>query len=59
MAQVKITQVRSTIKRPAVQKRTMQALGLGKINRSVVKELNPAIQGMIRAVQHMIVVENI
>jgi large subunit ribosomal protein L30 len=59
MSQVKITQVKSTIKRPEVQKRTIKALGLGKLNRSVVKELNPAIQGMIRAVQHMIVVENI
>jgi large subunit ribosomal protein L30 len=59
MSKVKITQVKSTIKRPEVQKRTMQALGLGKINRSVEKELNPAIEGMIRAVKHMIVVENI
>jgi large subunit ribosomal protein L30 len=59
MSKVKITQVKSTIKRPQVQKRTMQALGLGKMNRSVEKELNPAIEGMIRAVQHMIVVENI
>jgi large subunit ribosomal protein L30 len=59
MSQVKITQVKSTIKRPEVQKRTIKALGLGKLNSSVVKELNPAIQGMIRAVQHMIVVENI
>ncbi len=59
MSKVKITQVKSTIKRPEVQKRTMQALGLGKMNRSVEKELNPAIEGMIRAVQHMIVVENI
>ena len=59
MSKVKITQVKSTIKRPEVQKRTMQALGLGKINRSVEKELNPAIEGMIRAVKHMSVIENI
>ncbi len=59
MSKVKITQVKSTIKRPEVQKRTMKALGLGKMNKSVEKELNPAIEGMIRAVQHMIVVENI
>ncbi|MES2519825.1 MAG: 50S ribosomal protein L30 [Bacteroidota bacterium] len=59
MSKVKITQVKSTIKRPAVQKRTMQALGLGKMNKSVEKELNPAIEGMIRAVKHMIVIENI
>ncbi|MBB6001496.1 50S ribosomal protein L30 [Arcicella rosea] len=59
MSKVKITQVKSTIRRPQVQKRTMQALGLGKMNRSVEVEVNPAIQGMIRSVQHMIVVENI
>ena len=59
MSKVKITQIRSTIKRPAVQKRTIQALGLGKINKTVEKDLNPAISGMIRAVQHLIVVENI
>jgi large subunit ribosomal protein L30 len=59
MSKVKITQVKSTIKRPEVQKRTMQALGLGKMNKSVEQELNPAIEGMIRAVKHMIVVENI
>ncbi|MEA5405878.1 50S ribosomal protein L30 [Arcicella sp. DC2W] len=59
MSKVKITQVKSTIRRPQVQKRTMQALGLGKMNKSVEVEVNPAIQGMIRAVQHMIVVESI
>ena len=59
MSKVKITQVKSAIKRPEVQKRTIQALGLGKIRRSVEHELNPAIAGMIRAVNHLIVVENI
>lgn len=59
MSKVKITQVKSTIKRPEVQKRTIQALGLGKLNKSVEKELNPAIEGMIRAVQHLIVVEKL
>ena len=59
MSKVKITQIKSTIKRPEVQKRTIQALGLGKMNRSVVKDLNPAIEGMIRAVNHMILVEKI
>ncbi|AFK01651.1 ribosomal protein L30 [Emticicia oligotrophica DSM 17448] len=57
MAKVKITQVRSAIGRPEVQKRTIAALGLGKINRTVEKELNPALKGMINSVQHLIVVE--
>lgn len=59
MAKAKITQVRSTIKRPEKQKLTIQALGLGKINRTVEKELTPQIEGMIRAVSHLIVVERI
>jgi large subunit ribosomal protein L30 len=57
MAKVKITQVRSVIGRPKVQKRTIAALGLGKLNRTVEKELNPAMQGMINSVRHLLVVE--
>ncbi|MFN4086626.1 MAG: 50S ribosomal protein L30 [Spirosomataceae bacterium] len=59
MATVRITQVKSTIDRPKVQKLTIQALGLGKINKSVTKELTAPIQGMINRVQHLIVVEEI
>lgn len=59
MAKVKITQVRSTIDRPEVQKRTIKALGLGKINRSVEIELNDAIAGMIRKVNHLVQVQNL
>lgn len=58
MAKVKITQVRSTIGRPEVQKRTIAALGLGKMNRTVEKELNPAMQGMINKVKHLLIIEN-
>ncbi len=59
MAKVKITLIRSTIKKTANQKKTVAALGLRKINQSVEKELNPAIQGMINKVKHLIKVENI
>jgi large subunit ribosomal protein L30 len=59
MAKVKVTQVRSTIKRPKNQKLTMQALGLTKIGKSIEVETNPAIDGMIRKVNHLITVENI
>lgn len=59
MAKVKITQVRSTIGRPEVQKRTILALGLGKINRSVEVEQNPSIAGMVRVVNHLVKVEEI
>lgn len=59
MAKVKITQVRSIIGRPEVQKRTIAALGLGKLNRTVEKELNPAMQGMINSVKHLLVIEEV
>ncbi len=59
MSKVRITQVRSTIKRPETQKRTIQALGLGKINRSVEKENTESIAGMIRKVSHLVKVEAI
>lgn len=59
MAKVKVTQVRSTIKRPKNQKLTMQALGLTKIGKSVEVEADAAIEGMIRKVNHLITVENI
>ncbi len=59
MGKVLITQVRSTIKRPENQKRTIEALGLGKINRSVEKELTPSIEGMIKTVDHLIEVKEL
>lgn len=57
MGKVKITQIKSTIKRPKDQKATIVALGLGKINRSVEIENNPAIAGMVRKVSHLVKVE--
>ncbi|EIM78643.1 50S ribosomal protein L30 [Nitritalea halalkaliphila LW7] len=57
MAKVKITQVRSTIKRPKDQKATIIALGLGKMNKSVVKETSPQIEGMIKKISHLVKVE--
>ena len=54
VTKVRIQQVRSTIKRPEKQTRTMQALGLGKINKSVEVELTPQIKGMINKVSHLV-----
>ena len=54
MAKVKITQIRSTIKRPETQLRTMQSLGLGKIHSFVEVEFTPQIQGMVRKVNHLV-----
>ena len=59
MGKVRIKQVRSTINRPENQKRTIVALGLGKINRVVEKDLSPAVEGMIRKVDHLVEVEKI
>ncbi|KXX68285.1 MULTISPECIES: 50S ribosomal protein L30 [Flammeovirga] len=59
MAKIRITQVRSLIGRPERQKRTIKALGLGKINKTVEKEVNPQILGMVKAVDHLISVEEL
>ncbi|WP_134091315.1 50S ribosomal protein L30 [Olivibacter sp. XZL3] len=59
MAKIKITQIKSVIDRSERQKRTMQALGLTKINRSVEVEATPAIIGMVRKVNHLVAVESV
>lgn len=56
---VKITQVRSVINRPKDQKATIVALGLGKIDRTVEKEVTPQILGMIKKVSHLVKLEEI
>ena len=56
---VRITQVRSTINRPKDQVATIQALGLGKIQRTVEKEVTPQILGMIKKVSHLIRLEEV
>ena len=58
MNKVSITQIRSTIKRPKRQVLTIQALGLGRVNKTVVKELTPQIAGMINKVSHLVNVKN-
>lgn len=59
MARIKITKVKSTIDRSLKQKRTMQALGLRKINHSVEHEATPQIQGMVAKVAHLVKVEQL
>ena len=56
---VSITQVRSTISQSSRQKKTISALGLGKINKVVEQELTPQIKGMINKVNHLIKVKEI
>ncbi|MCB9234264.1 MAG: 50S ribosomal protein L30 [Bacteroidia bacterium] len=57
MAKIKITQIRSVIGRPARQIRTMKALGLRRINHTIVKDATPPVIGMVRSISHLIKVE--
>ena len=59
MAKVQITQLKSVIKKPERQKRTIQALGLGKINRTVEVEATPQVLGMINKVNHLVSVKEL
>lgn len=59
MAQIKITQIKSRINCPKVQKETLDALGLHKMHHSVVKEDTPSIRGIIKTVHHLVEVTNI
>ncbi len=59
MAKIKIKQVKSQIKRPARQKKTLAALGLKKMNQVVEHEATPQILGMVRTVNHLVQVEGL
>lgn len=56
---VKITLVRSPLGRKPAQRRTVEALGLRKMNQSVVHEVNDPIRGMIDKVAHLVRVEEL
>ena len=59
MKKIRITQIRSQIKRPKNQKRTLEALGLKRMNHTVEHEASPAILGMVNKVHHLVSVEEI
>ena len=54
MSKIQIKQIKSRIGCPARQKRTLDALGLRKMNHTVEHEENPAILGMVKAVRHLV-----
>ena len=58
MEKIKIKQVRSRIGRPKDQKRTLDALGLNKINKVVEHNNTPQIMGMVNKVNHLIKIIN-
>lgn len=56
MATIKIKQTKSRIGAPLDQKRTLDALGLTKMNRTVEKEDNESLRGMIKKVRHLVTI---
>jgi len=59
MAKIKITQIKSVVDRSERQKKTIEALGLKRINHSVEVEATPSIIGMVRKVNHLVAIETI
>ncbi|GAB2780499.1 50S ribosomal protein L30 [Salinimicrobium soli] len=59
MGKIKVTQVKSAIKRTQNQKRTLEALGLKKIGQVVEHENTPNILGMVNKVKHLVSAEEI
>ncbi len=57
--QVRIELIKSMIGSKPKQRGTIKALGLGKINSSVVREATPVVKGMINVVSHLVKVEEI
>ena len=56
MSTIKIKQIKSRIGAPANQKRTLDSLGLHKLNHVVEHEATPSILGMVNKVKHLVCV---
>lgn len=59
MKKIRVTQVKSGIDRPAIQKKTLLALGIKKMQQSVELEATPQVEGMVRKVKHLVTREEI
>ena len=57
MSKLKITYFRSIIGRPEKHKRIIQALGLRKLNQTVIHQDNSAVRGMVRKVGKLVRME--
>lgn len=57
MAKLQVTWVKSGIGYAKVQKKTLKALGLNRLNQSVTHDDSPSVRGMINKVQHLVKVE--
>lgn len=56
MATIKVKQIKSRIGAPKDQKRTLDTLGLRKINQVVEVEDTPSIRGMVQKLHHLVIV---
>ena len=54
MAQIKVKQIKSSIKRLQKQKRILESLGLRGIGKEVTHDASPSILGMVEKVKHLI-----
>ncbi len=59
MPKIKITQIKSPIGRNNKQRKILISLGLNKINREKIIENNPALQGMVDKVKHLVRTEQV
>ena len=59
MTKIKVTQVKSQIRRPKDQKRTLESLGLRRMNQTVEHDASPTIIGMVNKVSHLVSVEEL
>ncbi|MFA5809689.1 MAG: 50S ribosomal protein L30 [Thermoleophilia bacterium] len=59
MSQIKVTQTKSIIGRRDEHRRTIRALGLKRINHTVIHDDNPVIRGMVHKVRYMVEVEEV
>ena len=57
MAELKVTLVKSTIGAVPKHKKTVEALGLKKLNKTVILPDNAATRGMVQQVKHLVKVE--
>lgn len=59
MKKLRVTQIKSGIDRPLRQKRTLEALGIKKLNRPIIVTATPQIEGMINKISHLLKVEEV
>lgn len=59
MKKVKITWIKSTIGCKVGHKRTIEALGLRRLNHTVEKDLTPSIKGMVDSISYLLKVEEV